>query len=162
MLRYCFQCLPVVLAAVLASCTTYYKNPSKDTTTHAVLSSKGTGGYFKYEVYKVERVDSIPVNYEWESVRTKKLVLTPGHHVITLRAEHSLGFNSIPHIAREDFALSAEPGRTYVTNGYIEGWKAVMWIEDAKSRKVVTAKKKAQLHSPGPQGPPVMIFLPVG
>jgi hypothetical protein len=162
MFRLCFRCLPLLLVVLQVSCTTYYKNPSKDTTTHAVLTSKGTGGYFKYEVYKVERVDSVPVNYEWESVRSKKLVLTPGRHAITLRAEHSLGLNSIPHIAREDFTLVAEPGRAYSTNGYIEGSKAVMWIEDSASRKVVTDKKKAQLHNPGPQGPPVMIFLPVG
>lgn len=157
-----FRFVPLLCVLFQVSCTSYYKNPSNDLTTHAVLSSKGTGGYFKYETYKVERVDSVTVNYEWESVRTKKLVLTPGSHLITVRAEYSTGMNSIPGIAREDFALTAEPGRTYVTNGYIEGSKAVMWIEDSDGRKIVTEKKKAPLHNPGPQGPPVMIFLPVG
>lgn len=103
------------------------------------------GGFYKFENYKVQDVDSLPVNYTWQGSSSKTPVLAPGDHLISRRCEFFRGFNSIPHIAEEDCTLRVEAGGSYEANGYIEGSKAIMWIEEAECHRIVTEKKRAQL-----------------
>jgi len=151
--------LALVLSG-LVSCTTYYKNAPGDVSRNAILTSTSTGGFYKYENYKVMIVDNLPLNYTWESAGTKKCVLTPGKHLVSLRCEFSRGVNSIGNIAEDDVTLRAEAGKSYRANGYIEGSKAVMWIQETSTGKVVTEKKKAQLYLP-PQSGRVPVFIPI-
>ena len=51
------------LLPVLASCTNYYKSPSNDPTTHAVITNNiVVMGVARHETYRVYAVDGRPIH----------------------------------------------------------------------------------------------------
>jgi hypothetical protein len=149
------------LPLALASCGTYYKSPSNDRTTHAVIENNTVfSGVTRHESYDVNAVDGKPINYEYSWVAPKTFFLTPGPHRIEVEASQA-GY-SLPGFYRNQLQLTfdAKAGRTYQPKGYIEGKKSfVVWIEDTGTGKTVSGKVSQPLRS-AYQGPPAPMLPP--
>jgi hypothetical protein len=141
----------LLMVASLASCATYYQAPAGDRGSLAVITSKAGKGIYEYESYLVEKMDGLPIHYTTRYPGDLEILLAPGSHRVTLKAGVRRGVQSVPLAVMTDFPFTAVAGRRYVTNGYLEGSKAVMWIEEAGTGKAVTEKKRLQLYRLAPQ-----------
>jgi hypothetical protein len=154
----------VCLLLTFSGCESpYYKGPAKDPTKTATIRNNATrSGVFVWANQNVEAVDNRIVNYamSW-SMTSKEIVVTEGMHSIVIAGAANRGlFGSGPVQARGDIDVNFRAGRSYKTNGRIEGSQMLFWLEDAASGQAASPIVAVPYGNIPPSNS-VPIFIPV-